>query len=147
MENLLRTKNECKRMPSIIIERDERLAVTIDKTLKISVNKNCIMVQDEHGTMVHPASDISEIRMEINRQLVSSIKGTAYDNSAIYIWKISDKYHHPCIKTGVHTEEVYAFIMKHMYGMEDSDDDEDEVLSCYSAPKPRTYGSGILGTR
>ena len=136
-------------MPSITIERDERLAVTIDKTLKISVNKNCIMVQDEHGTTLHPAADISEIRMEINRQLVSSIKGTAYDNSALYIWKISDKYHHPSIKAGARTEEVYAFIMKHMYGMDDlEEEDSDDALSCYSAPpKPRTYGSGILGTK
>ena len=126
------------------IERDERLAVTIEKTLKISVNKNCIMVQDDSGITVHPASDIAEIRMELNRQLVSSIKGCAYDNSALYLWKISDKYHHPSIKTGAHTEEVYAFIMKHMYGMDDSDDD---VSSFRSLPKSRTYGSGVLGTK
>jgi hypothetical protein len=137
--------NILKRMPSMKIERNEQLAVTVEKTLKISVNKNCIMIQDETATVVHPASDITEFRMEINRQPQTSIHNRGYDNSAIYLNKISSKYHQPSIKTGPYTEKVYAFILKHMYGMDESDSDDD-VSSCRSSPKPRTYGSGVLGT-
>jgi hypothetical protein len=125
------------------IKRDERFAVTIEKTLKISVNKNCIMIQDDRKTSVHPASDIQEINMEINRQLVSSIKGCAYDDSAIYIGKIS-KDHCASIKAGAHTEEVYAFIMKNMYDMDDSDDD---VSSFHSLSAARTIVSDVSGKK
>jgi len=127
-------------MPSIKIERDVSLAVTVKENLKISVNTNCIMIQNDHQTVVHPASDITKITMSINRQLVPSNKGIAYDNSSIYIHKISDKYSQPCIETGPYTEKVYAFIMKHMYEMDGSDDEED-VSSVKYIPMSRTYGS------
>jgi hypothetical protein len=113
-------------MPSIIIERDETLLLTIPETLKISANKNCIIIQNSKGSTTFPVSDIKEIVIEVNRQLKSDLKGAAYDNSTIYIYRISQKYAVPGIFTGPYTEDVYEFLMKHVYGL--GDDEKSHVL-------------------
>jgi hypothetical protein len=149
-------------MPSLLIERNPALKVTIPKTLKFTVSEKCIMVRyDEIDTVIHPASNISKIQMHIGRQLEDSLKGQAYDGSYITIDKISGGNDWSClIYTGQYTEQVYAFIMKHMYGVDDADeesDDLDESASSVSFPalpasvlsaktRGRTYGSGVLGT-
>lgn len=105
-------------MPSIIIERDETLLITIPQTMKISANKNCIVIQDSRTSTTFPASDIEKIHMHINRHLKKDSKGSAYDNSKIWIYRISQKHGPTDIFTGPYTEDVYDFIMKNLYGLE-----------------------------
>jgi N-methylhydantoinase A/oxoprolinase/acetone carboxylase beta subunit len=79
-----------------------------------------------------------EIRKEINRNTGQQ----AYDNSAIYIYTTAHKNVTPSIRTGQYTEQVFDFIMQHMYGYEKAANPFDETTP---NPKQTNWGSGVLG--
>jgi hypothetical protein len=125
-------------MPSITLEATPEKKVTIPETLNIMVNSNMIRIDSDKSCVMYPASIITEIRKEINRNTGQQ----AYDNSAIYIYTTAHKNVTPSIRTGQYTEQVFDFIMQHMYGYEKAANPFDETTP---NPKQTNWGSGVLG--
>lgn len=101
-------------MPSITLEKNESLKVTVPENLTIHVNKKCILVQMENSVHVHPVDDIYSITIEGS--------GTkTYDNRYILIRKRSNQSGFGTgydIKTGPFSEKVYKFIIQNLYDLE-----------------------------
>lgn len=124
-------------MPSMTIEKNDTSKISIPETLTIHVNKNCIAVQKENDFVTYPASKITEIHQGINRQVKSDHRGQAYDNSAIWVYLGGGSKD---IRTGPYTEEVYNFILKHLYDL-GLEEEEDDSVSTISQPYPKLPAS------
>jgi hypothetical protein len=126
------------KMPSFHVVRNPKLAVTVEKSFKISVNKQMISIDCDNDHRIYPASKITRISKSIIRSTDDG--GRPHDNSSIWLEVNGTTIPVP-IKTGPYTEDVYKFIMKHMFDYES--DDEDELPS--RSTRQTNWGSGVLG--